>query len=100
MDIDDMAARAMNLVRDYVLDRFRAEFRYDRRDALAHLAQCPSTRANLTEAEDGSYGCETGCEYARFTALFNCDHDHVFSYEYGEFGDLAMLIEDLEARHG
>ena len=101
MDIDDMAARATNLVRDYVLDRFRAEYRFDPRDVIKHLAaECTLVKATLTEAEDGSYGCDTGCEFVRFTALITCDHGQEFCYEYGTFGDLAMLIEDLEKDDG
>lgn len=59
-----------------------------------HLAACPDTTVTHIQGEDGYYGCETGCEYARLEARISCPH-HSEDYTYGEFGDLADLINEI-----
>ncbi|MCW2904222.1 MAG: hypothetical protein JWO67_6487 [Streptosporangiaceae bacterium] len=61
-----------------------------------HLLACPTTTA-IVAAEDGFYGCETGCEYLRFAVRLACTCPGVKTYlwEYGQFGELRDLIDDL-----
>ena len=61
----------------------------------AHLRECPDLSASQPEAENGSYGCDTGCEYARLGADLSCPHGHSEAFTYGDFGDLAEIIEEL-----
>lgn len=62
-----------------------------------HLMRCPSLRVKDAGGRDGVYGCGTGCEYVRLTATLVCGHEGFKSeFDYGSFGDLATLLEDLE----
>ena len=61
----------------------------------AHLRDCPDMAVAHPEAYDSSYGCDTGCEYVRLEADLSCPHGHAQRFEYGEFGDLAMLLEEM-----
>lgn len=47
-------------------------------------------------AQDGSYVCDTGCDYVRFEAVIECPHGFSELVEWGEFGDLAGILEDLK----
>lgn len=62
-----------------------------------HLVSCEEATAKHVEAEDGTYGCETGCEYVRLTAMVECPHGESVEFEYGDFGDIAGIIEEMEA---
>lgn len=62
-----------------------------------HLRQCPELMVTQADGSDGSYGCDTGCDYARLEARLSCPHGETEWYFYGEFGDLASLIEDMQA---
>ena len=66
-------------------------------DHQLHLAVCETMKAEAAEANDGAYGCDTGCEYYDLRALIKCDcptiADEVWSY--GSFGDTGWLIEKL-----
>jgi hypothetical protein len=77
------------LLRSYVLRRYREE-------RSTHLASCPSTRVTEFDASDGSYGCDTGCEYVRLEATIACVHGAAEEFTWGTFGELAYLIEDVE----
>ena len=60
-----------------------------------HLRGCPEAKVYQSEAHDGEYGCDTGCEYVTFTATIKCPHESE-EYEYGEFGELADWIRLLD----
>lgn len=75
-------------VRGWVMSMYRQKF------PDHHLSTCPQAQVSF-EAYDGTYGCDTGCEYARLEATISCEHDTTFDYEYGEFGELAELLRDL-----
>ena len=60
-----------------------------------HLRICAEIVVTHPEAYDSSYGCDTGCEYVRLEADLSCPHGHAQRFEYGEFGDLAMLLEEI-----
>ena len=61
-----------------------------------HLVKCPSLRVWDAEGRDGSYGCDTGCEYVTLEADLVCGHEGFeYTYTYGTFGDLDSLLEDL-----
>lgn len=90
MDIDYASERANALVRAYIIESYRSAH------PDHHLATCGQMTVEEADARDGSYGCDTGCEYVRFEAVLTCPHDEREEYEYGQFGELSYLIEDLE----
>ena len=62
-----------------------------------HLRSCPGLTVAYASAEDGEYGCDTGCEYARLEADLSCPHGESERYRYGTFSDIASMMEDLDA---
>lgn len=86
----DVNLTADEKVAEFVKQRFR-EARY----GAGHLATCESLTVNHAVGDDGTFGCETGCEYVRLTATLSCDHGESTEYEYGTWGTLADLLEDL-----
>jgi hypothetical protein len=82
-------------VRKYVLWKYQRTDRENYHEPK-HLHDCPSIRIVELDAFDGSYGCDTGCEYYRFESTITCDHGETDDYTWGQFGELAMLLEDLE----
>lgn len=77
-------------VNQFVLERFR-------REHTGHLAECPDITVAEYEAYDGAYGCDTRCEYLRLEATVTCPHTETpTEFTYGEFGDIAGFIEELE----
>ncbi len=109
--IDESAgSRADVLIRAYVADLFRDAHRntYPRVACIEapeiplacgeHLPHCPELTVTHATAVDGVYGCDTGCEYVRFEADVSCPHgERVEGWRWGEFGDLAMILEDIAA---
>ncbi|MFG2676959.1 hypothetical protein [Streptomyces sp. NPDC048445] len=100
------AAKADAIVSRYILRKFREEtktnmtsplpsFRAQVSDSAAHLVSCPDLHVVDQEAADGSYGCETGCEYARLEADLVCSHGMREEYEYGDFGELADMLREI-----
>jgi hypothetical protein len=61
-----------------------------------HLRKCSTVYASPKEGYDGAYGCETGCEYARLEAIIYCQDGVSIDYKYGEFGELADILQDME----
>jgi hypothetical protein len=84
-----MSNKYDELVERYILLKFRE-------DGTDHLETCPDARVTEADARNGSYGCDTGCEYVRFEAVITCPHGESEEFEYGEFGELYSLLEDLE----
>lgn len=82
--------RVEALVRGWVLREFRD-------DTTGHLSTCPLASLEEYDADDGSYGCDTGCEYVRVSATAVCPHGEREEWQHGEFGELSMVIEDLVA---
>lgn len=107
---DASAARANALVRAYALRDFHATYGHyphhhvDDDDAAVmagswpsgHLIGCPEAHVLDGDGEDGAYGCTTGCEYWRITAVVTCPHGARFEHHVGDFGDLEGLIVELE----
>ena len=57
---------------------------------------CIDTDVVFIVGDDGTYGCDTGCEYYRLTAKLVCEHfPEGIEYEYGDFGMLHDLLESL-----
>lgn len=83
---------ADRLVELYILDAWRA-------DNPDH-ADCPSLRVVDPDASNGTYGCETGCDYTTFTATVGCEHRQPAEYVFGEFGELASILENVERDYG
>jgi len=82
----------------YVTDRFRSAHSGSRAGGLRHLATCPGLRVTRAYGRDGTYGCDTGCEYATFEAEFTCPHHEggPFTWTFGTFGELAWIIEEID----
>ena len=100
------AAKADAIVSRYILRKFREDtkanmtsplpsFRAHVSESAAHLASCPDVHVVDQEATDGSYGCDTGCEYARLEADLVCSHGMREEYEYGAFGELADMLQEI-----
>lgn len=71
---------------------------HDDDSVYSHLRGCPDATVADSTGEDGSYGCDTGCSYVRLTCEVSCPHHPgPFKATYGEFGELADLIYDMEA---
>jgi len=90
---------ADELVRRFILREYRKRYvpvHHPPGDAMRHLVACPDLTVTEQEASNGLYGCDTGCEYARLEATMRCLHGFSDDYVYGEFGDLAGIIADLE----
>jgi hypothetical protein len=60
-----------------------------------HLRECPDLTVEHPDAYNGTYGCDTGCEYARLEADLSCPHGERETFEYGEFGDIADLLREM-----
>jgi hypothetical protein len=62
-----------------------------------HLALCEEATVLDPDASDGTYGCDTGCDYVTLEAQIACPHVAApVEYEYGDFGTMAMLLDDLD----
>lgn len=89
---------ADELVRRYVLRHYRDHWYYHRPamdpGPVPHLVGCPEVVVDA-QGEDGTYGCDTGCEYVRFTATITCPHGERVEHEFGEFGELAWILDDM-----
>jgi hypothetical protein len=64
-----------------------------------HLVECPDVTVGYS-GYGGGYGCDTGCEYIRLEARISCPHGHSDEFEYGDFGEISYLIEDIENDYG
>lgn len=60
-----------------------------------HKGACPEATAQDVQGSDGTYGCDTGCDYARLEADITCPHEPPESYKYGTFGELAWILDDI-----
>lgn len=90
---DAAADRANAKVARYILEQFQEEPGDE--PAAGHLAACDSVRVEDPDAQNGTYGCDTGCDYTRFTAVIACDHGQRHEFEYGEFGTLSDILWEL-----
>ncbi|WP_433364128.1 hypothetical protein [Streptosporangium sp. CA-115845] len=61
-----------------------------------HLAACPEAHVEDPDAYNGTYGCDTGCDYARFEAIIACPHGERADFNWGDFGDVASILEELD----
>lgn len=62
-----------------------------------HLAKCREATVEDPDATDGVYGCDTGCEYAVFKAVVSCPHGEREKFRWGDFGEIATILEEFEA---
>lgn len=76
-------------LRRYVLAHFRE-------DNPEHKAACPDVRVMDADARGGTYGCDTGCEYATFDATIECPHEAPEEYTFGQFGELYEIIGEMD----
>lgn len=72
---------------------------YRSKGSNVHLRNCPDLTLSY-EGYDGTYGCDTGCEYLRLECEASCPHGEREEYEYGDFGELSYLLEDIERDQG
>src|SRR5258707_15381570 len=62
--------------------------------ALKHLMSCPDTRVRDTSGSGGA--SDTGAEFAKLSCLAECPHVAGQHLSYGEWGDLAELLNSIE----
>lgn len=84
-------ASADELLKRYVMDH------YSDRGKNLHKTECGEVKVQYT-AEDGKYGCDTGCDYVRFEAVLSCPHERDEIYQFGDFGELCDIIEGMGER--
>lgn len=60
-----------------------------------HLKACPDLIVENPDARDGTYRCDTGCEYVRFEAVITCPHGEREEFEWGKFGNLAGILAEM-----
>lgn len=91
-------SEADDLVRRFILDKYREESRLPGRGDRehSHLAACAEVEVADPDAYNGLYGCDTGCEYARFEATIRCPHGYSEEYEWGDFGEIAGILPQLD----
>ena len=90
MQLDEAGERANRLVAAWIVRRYRSD------GGNAHLRVCPDASVEV-EGYDSQFGCDTGCEYARLEATIACPHgDRDEDFEYGQFGELADLLNEIE----
>lgn len=77
-----------------ILRRYRAQA--DGVERPRHIHRCPEVYVADGDAEDGTYGCDTGCEYVRLEATLRCPHGEEDQIHWGDFGQLADLLDELD----
>lgn len=80
----------------FVLHDFRDEVGRSSSADEQHLAACAEASVAHMDGENGTYGCDTGCEYARLTAQIECPHGRRVEHEYGDFGEIADILEEIQ----
>jgi hypothetical protein len=98
--MDERNERVEALLRAFIIRQYRTAHEHRRRPVGPggydnHLAGCPDLTAVDVDAQGGSYGCDTGCDYARFEAVLTCPHGEREEYMYGTFGELSYMVEDM-----
>ncbi len=89
MKITEAGERANALVAAWIIRKYRTD------GGNAHLRSCNSTTVAV-DGRDGTAGCDTGCDYVRLEATVTCPHGQHDTYEYGTYGDIAMIVDELE----
>ena len=92
-----MSTIADDLVAQFILRDFRGDVGTSSRFDEQHLAECAEATATHLDGEDGTYGCDTGCPYATLTARITCPHGHQVEHEYGDFGEIADIIDEIRS---
>jgi hypothetical protein len=65
-------------------------------DIREHLRACPQMVVVDATGSNGTYGCDTGCDYMTLTAEVSCPHHPgPFDVTYGTFGELDQMVEEL-----
>lgn len=95
MNLTDASENANALVAAWIVRQYRED------GGNEHLRTCPDMATAGVEGYDGQYGCETGCDYVRLEATIVCPHgERDDDWLYGEFGELADIIRNIEANEG
>lgn len=68
---------------------------YAEKSPDGHLVTCPDVKVIHPYAEDGEYGCDTGCPYFSLSATLVCPHE-AEEFEYGDFGQISYMLEDIQ----
>lgn len=75
-----------------LIDHFRSEKEYHTTPAEKHLEDCPDATVHLEKANDGFYGCETGCEYYDLVGSISCEHGYITRHDASSFGELDWVF--------
>ena len=82
-------------VKTWMLKQFQAKQQGTKDALIDHLVRCPSAHVKVAEGYDGEYGCDTGCSYVRLECTIICEHGNECDFEYGDFGELDWMLEDI-----
>jgi hypothetical protein len=88
-------AEADEKVARFILRDFREEVGRWSSEAEKHLAECADAKAAHVDGSNGTYGCDTGCSYARLEAEISCPHGFKADHMYGDFGEIADMLQDI-----
>jgi len=89
---DDYVTDADERVALFILKTYREPGEADN----AHLRDCPDVTVEDPDAYDGTYSCDTGCEYARFEAVITCPHEEREQFEWGGFDRIGDILNEME----
>lgn len=90
-DFSDTTDKANAVVNRWIFGRYRGQGDNE------HLRSCPDLALGGVEGYDSGYGCDTGCDYVRFEATASCSHGMTDDFEWGTFGELSYILEDILA---
>lgn len=92
--------RQRELLRAWIMGEWRRRYPVGSR-MEGHLSTCPDVQIEF-DAFDGDYGCDcpSPCQYVRCEAELSCPHGVEREFDFGEFGLLAELLQDLESKAG
>lgn len=64
---------------------------------ISHMVNCDSLQVENADTSDGTYGCDTGCEYVELDATLTCcQGENRYVFNYSNFGSMWSLLDDLD----
>jgi hypothetical protein len=95
MNVENLNTETNTKVARWILAKYRTENSCAVRCAHPHLVECSDAAVTDLNGTNGTCGCETGCEYAVLTATISCPHGDMDDWKYGEFGDMASMLDEI-----
>jgi len=90
---------ADELVRRHIMRQYRTDWEHGAAgwppERNAHLADC--AEAFIEQAEvNGARWYDTGVTGTEFTAVITCPHGVRHEFEFGQYGNLSEILEDMD----